>query len=309
MVLGNSSIPEHMGATSTPAAARGMPKPPTWGYRARRTYVVFANPDSRPTVEVFDALVAQLRSDPGLGAVAALLVEPNGQVEISVGGWEPSVSRAAVHAAGLHKRFRRCGLWARPEPGESIDLDWLNGGCLAVRRQTLLDLGGFDDRYFVYNEDMTFGRTLREAGYRQELRTDLLVPHAAGSSGGGSTNMARLRGASMADCVRRYNSPAAALAIRLLLMLGTLLRIGQSAVKRDRPRAAMFRSYARGLLFGTGQLPGVPDESAGSSTAAPPDRRSAGYRPGRSEAVHGPTSPRSRQSPTTDWKTGSRAVR
>lgn len=215
-----------------------MPKPPTWGWAAEldARVIVFANPDSRPTVEVFDALVAQLRSGPGLGAVAALLVEPDGQVDIGVGGWEPSVPRAAVHAAGLHKCFRGCGLWARPEPGESIDLDWLNGGCMAVRRQTLLDLGGFDERYFVYNEDMTFGRTLREAGYRQELRTDLLVPHAAGSSGGGSTNMARLRGASMADYVRRYNSPAAALAIRLLLMLGTLLRIGQSAVKRDRPR-------------------------------------------------------------------------
>jgi N-acetylglucosaminyl-diphospho-decaprenol L-rhamnosyltransferase len=238
---------------------KGYAKAANLGLRSSAyKYVVFANPDSRPTVEVFDSLVGRLRFDRGLGAVAALLIEQGGQVEIGVGGWEPSVVRSAVHAAGLHKRFPRWGLWARPEPGESITLDWLSGGCMAVRRQTLLDLGGFDERYFVYNEDMTFGRALRQAGYRQELRTDLLVPHAAGSSGGGSTNMARLRGASMVSYVRRYNSPATALVIRLLLLLGALLRMGQSALRRDHSRAAMFGSYAKGLVFGTGQSPGVP---------------------------------------------------
>jgi N-acetylglucosaminyl-diphospho-decaprenol L-rhamnosyltransferase len=220
-------------------------------------YLIFINPDSRPTEDTFDALVSQLSDDPGLGAVAALLVEPSGRVEIGVGGWEPSVIRAAVHAAGVHKRFSRRGIWARPDPGERLTLDWLSGACMAVRRQTFLDLGGFDERYFVYNEDMTFGRTLRLAGYRQALRTDLLVPHAAGNSGG-STNMARLRGASLVDYVRRYNNPLVAQTIRLLILLGTLLRIVQRGLQRDRARAQMFRAYAVGLLFGTGPLPGTP---------------------------------------------------
>jgi N-acetylglucosaminyl-diphospho-decaprenol L-rhamnosyltransferase len=256
---------------------KGYTKAANLGLRSSTyEYVIFINPDSRPTVEVFDALVDQLRTDPKLGAIAALSVGADGRTEIGVGGWEPSVMRAAVHASGLHKRFPRHGLWAQPEPGESVELDWLSGGCMAVRRQTLLDLGGFDERYFVYNEDMTFGRSLRRAGYLQRLRTDLLVPHAAGSSGGGSTNMARLRGASMVNYVRRHNSLAAAMAIRVLLLLGTVLRIVQSAARRDAPRAAMFGSYANGLLFGTGRLPGVPDQrspQANSTGGAASDLR------------------------------------
>jgi N-acetylglucosaminyl-diphospho-decaprenol L-rhamnosyltransferase len=248
---------------------KGYAKAANLGLRSSSyQYLIFVNPDSRPTVEVFDTLVSELRRERGLGAVAALMVGPDGRAEVGVGGWEPSVLRAAVHALGLHKRFPRWGLWAQPEPGESIELDWLSGACMAVRRQTLVDLGGFDERYFVYNEDMTFGRSLRKAGYRQELRTDLLVPHAAGSSGGGSTNMARLRGASMVDYVRRYNRPAAAMAIRLFLLIGTGIRIAQSAARRDAARARMFRSYARGLLFGTGPLPGVPESSPGGSVSS-----------------------------------------
>jgi N-acetylglucosaminyl-diphospho-decaprenol L-rhamnosyltransferase len=221
-------------------------------------YVVFVNPDSRPTIDVLGELVAQLKRDPGLGAVAALLIEPSGRTEIGVGGWEPSIGRAAVQAIGAHKRFSRSGIWAQPKAGESVALDWLSGACLAVGRDTFLELGGFDERYFVYNEDMTFGRTLRRAGFRQALRSDLRVPHIAGSSGG-STNMARIRGASFVDYVRRYNRPAEAQAMRILLLLGTLLRVAQRTIQGDRARAAMFRSFAKGLVLGPGQLPGVPD--------------------------------------------------
>lgn len=238
---------------------KGYAKAANLGLRnSRREFLIFVNPDSRPTGQVFDELVRQLRNEPSLAAVAALLVGPDGRPEIGVGGWEPSIRRAAVHATGLHKRLPRSGIWAQPEPGERLQLDWLSGGCMAVRRQTLLDLGGYDERYFVYNEDMAFGRQLRQAGYRQHLRTDLLVPHAAGGSGGGSTNMARLRGASMVQYLHLHNALPVAQLIRGLLIVGTGLRIGQSTLRRDQPRAAMFRSYGTGLLFGTGPLPGAP---------------------------------------------------
>jgi len=192
--------------------ARGFATAANLGARGSHAdYLVFVNPDSRPSRGLIDDLVGDLRADPGLGAVAALMTGPDGRSERGAGGWQPSPHRALTHAMGLHKLFPTAGLYARPEPDQPIEVDWVTGACMAVPRKVFEELGGFDQRYFVYSEDVDFGRRLREAGYRLRLRTDLKVPHQAGSSGGTpSVTMSRLEGSSFAAYSRRHLRPAAA---------------------------------------------------------------------------------------------------
>lgn len=212
--------------------------------------VVFVNPDSFPTAATLDALVADIVADPGLAVVSATTVLPDGRVEIGVGGWEPSVGRALVHAVGAHKLRPLAGLWARPVPGQPIELDWLSGACMAVRRSTFLELGGFDEEFFVYNEDVAFGRSVREAGLRQRIRTDLLVTHLGGGSGEGKTRMLRLRGASFVRYVRRHNSAAATFGIRAALSAGYGPRWLVARVRGRAGQAAEHAAYVTGLWFG-----------------------------------------------------------
>ncbi len=211
-------------------------------------FVVFANADSLPTPEIWETLVEQLDSDPGLGTVAAATVNPSGHIEIGVGGWEPTPLRCLVYAVGLHRLFTNAGVYARPEIGEDVRLQWLTGACLAVRRQVFLDLGGFDERYFVYNEDMSFGRTVREAGLRQILRTDLLVPHAAGGSGGGSTKMSQQKGASMAHYLDDHNKALPAAVMRGILASGMAGRLLAAIGRGRRDTARIHAAYIRGIL-------------------------------------------------------------
>lgn len=211
-------------------------------------YVVFGNPDSRPSIGDYEALVAAVAADPQVASASGTMVSADGGVELGTAGWEPTLRRSLIHAAGIHKLFPRAGLFARPRPGERLEVDWTSGAAMAVRRDTFVSLGGFDERYYVYNEDVAFGRAVREQGLRQVLRTDILVPHASGGSGAPSLEMLRLRGASMARYVSRHNPPAVAGAIRVALALGYFTRVIQRQFLRpDAQRAAEYRAYIAGL--------------------------------------------------------------
>jgi N-acetylglucosaminyl-diphospho-decaprenol L-rhamnosyltransferase len=212
--------------------------------------VLFLNPDTTPAVEQLETLVADLAADPGLAAVAATTVRPDGRVELGVGGWEPTAKRAFVHAVGLHVIFTTSGLYARPRPYRPIRVDWMTGACLAVPREQFLALGGFDESFFVYNEDMAYGRRLRTAGLRQRLRTDVLVPHIGGGSGVARPRMFQMRGASMVAYVADHNPASTVLGLKIALTLGTMARSFAAGARGDKGLAAEHRAYVRGLWIG-----------------------------------------------------------
>ncbi|WKN48584.1 glycosyltransferase [Nocardioides sp. Arc9.136] len=223
---------------------------------SRHPYVVLVNPDTRPTTAVLEALVRDVAGDPTCASSAALNVGPDGTSEIGTGGWEPTFARSLVHATGAHALFPRRGLFARPAVGEEIDLDWTTGAVMAVRRELFLELGGLDERYFVYSEDVAYGRTARERGLHQVLRTDLPVAHASGGSGAPSLEMMRLRGASFARYVATTRRPLRARTVAGVVGTGYLVRAVRSRAGGDPGRAREHLMYARGAFTGRAWVAG-----------------------------------------------------
>ncbi len=220
-------------------------------------YVAFVNPDSRPTAADLRALADGLSRDPSAVSHAATVTGHDGDVEIGVGGWEPTVSRAATFAFGLHKRFPTKGIYAKPKLGKQIDLEWTTGACMVVRGAQFRELGGFDESFFVYNEDMSFGRRARAAGLRQVLRPDVVVRHGAGGSGAPSAEMLRLRGASFANYVERYHGGLAAKTMRASMVAGYGLRALEQRLRGDAGLASSYRSYMRGMVTRTAYVGGA----------------------------------------------------
>jgi GT2 family glycosyltransferase len=237
---------------------------------SKKPYVVFVNPDCRPTVEQLIALVEGVAADEHMVCHAATPVGAEGRIEIGVGGWEPSIRRTLVHASGLHFLFPRWGLYAHPQLHERVDVDWVTGTCMAVRRAAFVELGGFDEAFFVYCEDVAFGHRARQKGWGFRLREDILVPHGAGSSGAPSAEMRRLQGASFTTYTRRYSGPAPrAAAIRALYVLGSTWRLAVLTALRRRERAAATRAIITGVVTHKAFVSGVEVARARAEEAGP----------------------------------------
>lgn len=218
--------------------------------------LVFVNPDTRPTAGDLAALVEDVVVDPTCAASAGTGVDAAGRGRIGGAGWEPTPLRALVHGLGLHKAFPRAGVYATPVVGRALDVDWVSGAVMAVRRQTFLDLGCFDESFYVYCEDIALGRAARQRGLHEKLRTDVPIVGASGGSGAPSSEMMRLRGAALVQYVRGRRSPPSALAVRAAVTVGYALRTVQRLVLRDRALAAQHWAYTLGALTGTASVAG-----------------------------------------------------
>jgi GT2 family glycosyltransferase len=213
-------------------------------------YAIMLNPDARPSIDTLHAIVDDVRADVTCASSSPLNVDPHGTPEFGVGGWEPTVRRAIVHALALHKFFPRAGLYARPRVGERIQLDWVTGSCMAVEIARFTQLGRFDDRYYVYNEDMAYGHAARANGMYQKLRTDLTSTHATGGSGAPSLEMLRLRGASMRRYLLHRRKRTPAIAIATIMGLGYLLRTIAYRLMGKTARASEDWAYVKGIFTG-----------------------------------------------------------
>jgi N-acetylglucosaminyl-diphospho-decaprenol L-rhamnosyltransferase len=144
--------------------------------------VLFLNPDAR--VEPGDALLLaeRLRDDPSIGAVGPRLVDEDGRLHLSVRRF-PRLRSAFGEALFLHHALPHAQwtteLVNRPAAGEA---EWLSGAALCVRRAALEEIGGFDERFFLYSEDTDLCARLRHAGCRIVYDPAPTATHVGGQS-------------------------------------------------------------------------------------------------------------------------------
>jgi N-acetylglucosaminyl-diphospho-decaprenol L-rhamnosyltransferase len=98
----------------------------------------------------------------------------------------PSVVDAAGHAVvGLFRpdnRFTHRYRQLDADPGRSRAVDWVSGAAVWLRRDALDDVGGWDERYFMYLEDVDLCWRLRGAGWDVTYEPAAAVRHVQGAS-------------------------------------------------------------------------------------------------------------------------------
>jgi GT2 family glycosyltransferase len=139
-------------------------------------FLVFMNPDTLPKQPELDRMMEFLGESEGVASCG-----PTG-VRTAGGGALPTFPRVFAHVLGLHKVFPTIGLYYYPRRGERLEVGWISGSCLAIRRSDFEDIGGFDERFFVFMSDFDLGRRLVERGRSQVLLADVVIEHFDGGS-------------------------------------------------------------------------------------------------------------------------------
>lgn len=138
-------------------------------------FFVVANPDVVWGPGSIDTMLDAARRWPRAGALGPLIRDPDGSVYPSA-RHQPSLIRGGMHAV-VHP-FWKSNPWTaayrqdRLEPSERV-VGWLSGSCLLLRRAAFDEVHGFDERYFMYMEDVDLGDRLGRAGW-----LNLYVPTA-----------------------------------------------------------------------------------------------------------------------------------
>ncbi len=153
---------------------------------ARTPWVVVANSDLEWTPGSLDRLVAAGEEQPSAGALGPMLVNTDGTTYPSARAL-PSLRQGAGHA--LFARVWPGNPWtrayhARQEStgGHLRDAGWLSGACLLLRREAFEQVGGFDESYFMFFEDVDLGERLGRAGWENLYVPDVQVTHVGGTS-------------------------------------------------------------------------------------------------------------------------------
>lgn len=173
--------------------------------------VLLLNPDAMLAQGAIDQLAAILAQDSTLGIVGPLITDSEGRLELSWG-----------HDPTLVTEWRRQREHRRLPSVESLErarVDWVTGACCLVRRAAWEAVGGFDEGFFLYFEDLDLCRRVRAHGWGISFDPSARATHVRGASADtlGELKAERYR-VSQLRYYRTHAGPVAIVGLRVYLV-------------------------------------------------------------------------------------------
>jgi len=176
-------------------------------------WILVTNPDVRLEPPALATLLEIGRAEPGAGALGPRILEASGETYPSAREL-PSLRTGIGHALFANvwlgnpwtRRYRGEG---RATSGRWRETGWLSGSCLLVRRAAFEAIGGFDESYSMYFEDVDLGARLAQAGWRNLYVPGAVVTHTGAHSTSGAADSMRREHHRSAYLYlsRRYSAP------------------------------------------------------------------------------------------------------
>jgi N-acetylglucosaminyl-diphospho-decaprenol L-rhamnosyltransferase len=248
---------------------------------SRGRILLLLNPDTEVVGDALATMAEYMAAHPRVGALGPQLRYPDGSLQSSRRRF-PTLATALVESTvlqewwGDNRILRR--YYMADTPDDAVQpVDWVVGACLMVRREAFEQVGGLDEGFFMYSEDMDWCHRIKVAGWEVIYLPTATVVHYEGKS---SEQMVPARHiyfqSSKVRYFRKHHGRAQGELLRAFLLATYLYQIVREGLKwlvgHKRPlRAERVRAYWQVLRSGlTGyHPPPTPPSREGSEKRMP----------------------------------------
>lgn len=148
-------------------------------------YILLLNPDTEVVGAALTTMIAYMESHPHVGGLGPQLLNPDGSVQSSRRRF-PTLATALFESTWLEPlapaSISRHYYVQDVADGETAVVDWVTGACLLVRREVVEQIGGLDEDYFMYSEELDWCRRIKAAGWQIIYLPTAQVIHHEGKS-------------------------------------------------------------------------------------------------------------------------------
>lgn len=184
--------------------------------------IYLLNPDTEIIGDALQVMLTHIEADKSIGLIGSWLQYPDGKIQSSRRRF-PTILTGLFESTWLEvwapKLILEQYSMTDKRDDEPCEADWVMGASMFVSREAILAVGGMDEDYFMYSEELDWCRRIKDTGFKiWWLPQARVVHHLGASSDQASTmrhinfNRAKLR------YFRKYHGTAASGLIRTVLI-------------------------------------------------------------------------------------------
>jgi len=146
-------------------------------------YVLLLNPDTSFGPEVLFKMISRLNKDENVGVASCLIRYPDGTVQESIRRFPRLFDQLQMLFKIPHIRRTKTFdkyMMRGVDPVQVLDVDSIMGAFMFIRRDLLEEVGLFDERYFIWFEEVDYCKMAHDAGWKTRHYGDLEITHHKG---------------------------------------------------------------------------------------------------------------------------------
>ncbi len=150
-------------------------------------FALVMNPDCTVRPGALAALLRHAAGRPRVALAGPRILNPDGSVEFSARSF-PGPFTFLFNRYSLLTRWFPRNRWSRRyllsdwDHASAREVDWISGACMLARREAVRQVGGMDEAYFMFNEDVDWCRRMKQAGWAVGYEPAAEVVHHVGAS-------------------------------------------------------------------------------------------------------------------------------